>query len=115
MPGLPEVTNDGDSSRAAVFPQTHWSIVLSAGDNSSAEGFAALETLCRAYWFPLYAYVRRCGETREDARDLTQAFFARLLEQDWLRAASQERGRFRWFLLASLKHFLANEWDRARA
>ncbi|MFO1497274.1 MAG: sigma-70 family RNA polymerase sigma factor [Verrucomicrobiota bacterium] len=108
------MTNDGESSREAAFPQTHWSIVLSAGENSSAESFAALESLCRAYWFPLYAYVRRCGESADNAKDLTQGFFARLLEKNWLRAASRERGRFRWFLLASLKHFLANEWDRAR-
>jgi RNA polymerase sigma factor (sigma-70 family) len=115
MPVLPDATKDGDSSKGAVFPQTHWSVVLHAGDLSSPEGFAALEKLCHSYWFPLYAYVRRCGESPEDAKDLTQEFFARLLEKNWLGSANPERGRFRWFLLASLKHFLANEWDRARA
>lgn len=115
MPGLPEVTRERDASQGADFPPTHWSVVLSAGDDSSSQSFAALEALCRAYWFPLYAYVRRCGEGPEEAKDLTQEFFARLLEKNWLRAASPDRGRFRWFLLASLKHFLANEWDRARA
>jgi RNA polymerase sigma-70 factor (ECF subfamily) len=115
MSRAPEATDDGDSSKAAAFPPTHWSTVLSAGDDSSPEGFAALEGLCRGYWFPLYAYVRRCGESPADAQDLTQEFFARLLEKNWLRSASRERGRFRWFLLASLKHFLANEWARARA
>src|SRR6185295_18387852 len=107
-------TNDPHPSSDSVFTQTHWSVVLQAGDNSSPEGLLALDKLCRAYWFPLYAYVRRCGETVEDAKDLTQEFFARLLEKNWLGAASPERGRFRWYLLASLKHFLSNEWDRAR-
>src|SRR5438552_511208 len=102
MPVSPDLTNDGHSSSSAGFTQTHWSIVLAAGDNSSPEGLAALDKLCRVYWFPLYAYVRRCGETPEDAEDLTQEFFSRLLEKNWLRAASPERGRFRWFLLASL-------------
>lgn len=74
-----------------------------------------MESLCRAYWYPLYAYVRRCGETPENAQDLTQAFFAQFLGRDSLRSVSPELGRFRWFLLASLKHFLANEWERARA
>src|SRR5262245_53259143 len=81
------------------FTTTHWSVVLAAGRDHSPATELALETLCRAYWLPLYAYVRRCGESPEDAQDLTQAFFARLLEKDWLRVASRERGRFRWFLL----------------
>lgn len=99
----------------ARFQDTHWSVVLAAGVDSSPQAQQALEILCRAYWGPLYTYVRRCGESPEDAEDLTQAFFARVLEKNYLRAAAPERGRFRWFLLASLKHFLANEWDRARA
>ena len=73
----------------------------------------ALEELCRTYWYPLYVYVRRHTPTREDAEDLTQAFFARFLQKNYLAAISSERGRFRAFLLAALKHFLANEWDRA--
>ena len=109
VPGL-----DPISEQRAVFATTHWSVVLAAGEAASGQADVALGELCRAYWFPLYAYVRRCGESPEDAKDLTQEFFARLLEKNWLRAASRERGRFRWFLLASLKHFLANEWDRAR-
>src|SRR5262245_43239364 len=99
---------------AGVFATTHWSVVLAAGEAASPQSDVALGELCRTYWFPLYAYVRRCGETPEDAKDLTQEFFARLLEKNWLRAVSRERGRFRWFLLASLKHFLSNQWDRAR-
>ena len=73
----------------------------------------ALEELCRTYWYPLYVYVRRQTSTREDAEDLTQAFFARFLEKNYLAALNSERGRFRAFLLAAIKHFLANEWDRA--
>lgn len=99
----------------ARFEDTHWSVVLHARDGDSPRATAALEALCRAYWYPLYAYVRRCGETPDDAQDLTQAFFARFLERDSLRTVTPERGRFRWFLLASLKNFLANEWERGRA
>jgi RNA polymerase sigma factor (sigma-70 family) len=107
-------TSEASPDSGATFTQTHWSVVLQAGDEASPQRLAALDQLCRSYWFPLYAYVRRCGESPEDAKDLTQEFFARLLEKNWLRAASPERGRFRWYLLASLKHFLSNEWDRAR-
>jgi RNA polymerase sigma-70 factor (ECF subfamily) len=73
----------------------------------------ALEELCRTYWYPLYAYVRRHGHSREDAEDLTQSFFARLLEKNYLEGVSSEKGKFRAFLLVALKRFLANEWDRA--
>jgi RNA polymerase sigma-70 factor (ECF subfamily) len=89
--------------------------VLSARDKNSPQSADALEKLCRAYWYPLYAYVRRTGQSKENAEDLTQAFFARLLEKNFLEAAEQERGRFRSFLLVALKRFLANEWDRGRA
>src|ERR1041385_1691299 len=95
-----DATNDRNQDSSAGFTQTNWSVVLAAGDNSSPEGFEALAKLCHASWFPLYAYVRRCGETPEDAKDLTQEFFGRLLEKNWLRAVSPQRGRFRWFLLA---------------
>lgn len=71
--------------------------------------------MCRTYWFPLYGYIRRRGHNPADAEDLTQAFFTRLLEKDWLVVADQNRGRFRTFLLASLNHFLANEWDKTQA
>src|SRR5262245_44994701 len=108
-------TEDRGPANAPGFAETHWSVVLRARDDASLAGAAALDQLCRTYWYPLYAYVRRFGETSADAQDLTQEFFARFLEKGWLRAANRERGRFRWFLLASFKHFLTNEWDRARA
>jgi RNA polymerase sigma-70 factor (ECF subfamily) len=98
-----------------AFVTTHWSVVLSARDKSSPQSAAALEKLCRAYWYPLYAHVRWLGNSPHDAEDLTQEFFARLLEKNYLEAAERERGRFRTFLLMALKRFLANEWDRARA
>ena len=101
-----------NGSRAAAFDTTHWSVVLQAGESDSPQATAALASLCRAYWFPLYAYVRRQGHTIEDAQDFTQAFFARLLERKSLRLADSKRGRFRTFLLTSLKHFLINEWKK---
>jgi RNA polymerase sigma factor (sigma-70 family) len=87
---------------------------MQAGTDSP-QAHQALETLCRNYWYPLYAYVRRQGHSAHDAQDLTQAFFARLLEKNYLADVQREKGRFRSFLLASLKHFLANEWDREQA
>jgi RNA polymerase sigma factor (sigma-70 family) len=90
-------------------------VVLSARKKDSPQSAAALETLCRTYWYPLYAYVRRQGHSPPDAQDLTQEFFARMLEKDYLKAAAREKGRFRTFLIVALKRFLANEWDRARA
>jgi RNA polymerase sigma-70 factor (ECF subfamily) len=90
--------------------------VLSATDKRNpCQAAEALEKLCRAYWPPLYAFVRRQGENPQDAQDLTQAFFARLLQRDYLHAVDREKGRFRSFLLAALKHFLSNERDKARA
>jgi RNA polymerase sigma-70 factor (ECF subfamily) len=100
--------------RADVFATTRWTVVLAAGQRSTPQADRALDELCRGYWFPLYAYVRRRGHSREDAEDLTQAFFAKLLEKNYLEGLSAERGRFRAFLLAALKHFLGHEWDRAR-
>jgi len=94
---------------SAQFPTTHWSVVLAAGDSASPHATAALETLCRAYWYPLYAYVRRQGRTPEDAQDLTQEFLAHLLAKRFPRGAVPERGRFRSFLLASLRHFLVDQ------
>jgi len=109
--------SSGDSAArtSAQFPSTHWSTVLAAGQSSSPQSREALERLCRAYWYPLYAFVRRHGHAPEDAQDLTQAFFERLLEKHLLTDVAPERGRFRTFLLAALTHFLANEWDRVRA
>ena len=87
--------------------------MIAAGRGGSGDAEAALEELCRTYWYPLYVFVRRQTATREDAEDLTQAFFARFLEKNYLENLNSQKGRFRAFLLASLKHFLANEWDRA--
>ena len=103
------------SSRAGRFATTHWSVVLAAANPASAKSLDALAALCEAYWYPLYAFVRRNGHNPEDAQDLTQEFFARLLEKNYLADVARDKGRFRSFLLASLKHFLANEWDKARA
>ena len=96
---------------AGRFTATRWSVVLTAGRGQSC----ALEELCRLYWYPLYAYVRRRGYEAHEAEDLTQEFFARLLAKNYLADVNREKGKFRSFLLASLKHFLANEWDKARA
>lgn len=89
--------------------------MLAAGKISSPASHHALEELCQTYWFPLYAYVRRHGHAKADAEDLVQTFFAKLLEKNFLATADSEKGKFRAFLLASLKHFLANEWDKAQA
>ncbi len=90
-------------------------MVLAAGDASSPKAQPALEALCRAYWYPLYAYVRRKGYASEDAHDLTQEFFARLLTRNYLTVADRNKGKFRSFLLGSLEHFLAREWSKAHA
>jgi RNA polymerase sigma-70 factor (ECF subfamily) len=97
-----------------VFATTHWTVVLTAGQRAAPEATAALEELCRTYWYPLYVYVRKQTANPEDAQDLTQAFFERFLEKNYLANISSDKGRFRAFLLASLKHFLANEWDKSR-
>jgi len=99
----------------AQFATTHWSVVLAAGDSASTEFSAALERLCRLYWYPLYAFARRQGHAPDDAQDLTQAFFERFLEKNYLKGVARERGRFRSFLLAALRHFLSDQRDRARA
>jgi len=90
-------------------------VVLAARDQSLPESAASLELLCAAYWYPLYVYVRRRGHSPHDAQDLTQEFFAKLLEKNYLKAADREKGRFRTFLRVAMKRFLANEWDRTRA
>jgi RNA polymerase sigma-70 factor (ECF subfamily) len=111
--------NDSNSASAdahqGVFVTTRWSVVLKAGCPDPIRSRAALEQLCRAYWHPLYHYVRRRGYRPEDAQDLTQSFFERLLERDALAKADPDRGRFRSFLLTSLKHFLSDEWDKMNA
>lgn len=97
------------------FTTTHWSVVLRAAESQSVEADSALEHLCHTYWYPLYAYVRRQGHSVDDAQDLTQSFFARLLERKYLSLADPQRGRFRTFLLSSLKNFLITEWEKSRA
>jgi RNA polymerase sigma-70 factor (ECF subfamily) len=105
------------SSGAAprVFPNTRWSVVLAARQRASPESVAALEAICRAYWYPLYAFVRLGGQSAHDAQDLTQEFFCRLLEKRWLDAAEKEKGKLRTFLIVALKNFMRNEWRRASA
>lgn len=109
--------SNSKSARAAAgrFTSTQWSLVLAAGRRSAPEAEQALAKLCGAYWPPIYAYLRRRGYSAPEAEDLTQSFFVRLLEKNYLQDACPERGKFRSFLLTSLKHFLANEWDRAQA
>ena len=98
---------------ADCFAQTRWSMIVAATGGDSTRARQALEHLCATYWYPLYAFVRRQGHGAADAQDLTQEFFARLLEKNWLEAVDREQGKFRSFLLAAMRHFLANEWDRA--
>ncbi len=106
-PNAPE-TADGR------FAVTRWSVVLAAGGDDPAAR-DALEILCRNYWYPLYAFVRRQGHQPHDAQDLTQEFFSKLLEKGWLEGVTREKGKFRSFLLASMKHLLSNQRDRDRA
>jgi RNA polymerase sigma-70 factor (ECF subfamily) len=110
MTGQPE-----NRRRRGGFATTRWSLVLAAGDRDAPDAAEALAELCRAYWYPLYAYVRRWGRNPQDAQDLTQEFLTRVIERQYLRQADPGRGRFRSFLLASLKHFLSNERERERA
>ncbi len=112
---MTESDTDGLSPKPGWFATTHWSVVLRAGESESPGAEAALETLCRAYWYPLYAFVRRRGYSPPDAEDLIQGFFARLLEKNWLAAAVPEKGRFRSFLLGTLNHYLGDMRDRANA
>ena len=97
------------------FHTTHWSIVLTAKDDDASAADEALGELCRTYWKPLYAFLRRSGQSQHDAQDLTQAFFAKLIDKKYLRSVTQSKGRFRSFLLVALKHFVANQRDHDRA
>src|SRR5262245_16047530 len=112
LAATPDLTGTG-AREAGVFASTHWSVVTRAGTATTVESLAALDRLCRQYWQPLYYFVRRRGYNEQDAQDLTQGFFARLLEKGSIEAADRERGRFRTFLLTALQNYLANEWDRA--
>jgi RNA polymerase sigma-70 factor (ECF subfamily) len=105
--------SSGEGQR--IFPNTRWSQVLAARQPQSPESASALEAICRAYWYPLYAYVRRSGQSPHDAQDLTQEFFCRLLEKRWLDSADREKGRLRTFLVIALKHFISKERRRAAA
>src|SRR5262245_33861007 len=98
MPSHPPGSGDQETG-AAVFATTHWSVVLAAGQSGSEQQAAALEKLCRSYWYPLYAYVRRRGHGPEDAQDLTQEFFLRLIEKNWLNGVAPEGARFRSYML----------------
>lgn len=102
-------------SQVPVFASTHWSVVLQAGRSDSPEALAALSELCRTYWYPLYGFARRQGCDVPQAQDLTQDFFGKLIEKNYLNVADRRRGKFRWFLLTAFKCFLANEWDRTQA
>jgi RNA polymerase sigma factor (sigma-70 family) len=98
-----------------AFATTHWSVVVHAGDSQSPQAASAMERLCRTYWYPLYVFVRRKGHSHEDASDLTQAFFEKFLEKRYLKSVDASLGKFRTFLLTSMTHFLANEWDKSQA
>lgn len=98
-----------------MFPNTRWSVVLAARLQFSPESAVALDTICRTYWYPLYAYVRRSGQSPHDAQDLIQEFFCRLLQKNWLDSADPQKGKLRAFLIVALKNFMNNEWRRAYA
>jgi RNA polymerase sigma-70 factor (ECF subfamily) len=116
MPMAPSQSQpESHGARWAAFLTTHWSVVLAAARDATPKATEALEELCRTYWYPLYAYLRRRGQSPEDAEDLVQSFFCSLLTGTSLAAVSPEKGRFRTFLLAGINHFLANEWRRATA
>jgi len=109
-----EPSSQASSAPGDIFATTQWTVVLAAGQERTPEAAQALEELCRTYWFPLYAYVRRRGQSREEAQDLTQSFFGHLLAKNPFAKLDSGHGRFRAFLLASLKNFLTNEYHRQR-
>jgi DNA-directed RNA polymerase specialized sigma24 family protein len=110
-----EPTSGLPAASGGAFPSTQWSMIVRAGAASSSEARTALENLCRQYWFPLYAFVRRQGRSHHEAEDCTQEFLARLLAAESVGRARQDQGRFRTFLLTALRNFLTNEWHRANA
>ncbi len=110
-----ETSNSQSEAQSGVFATTHWSVVLAARQRETPESAAALERLCRTYWYPLYAYLRRTGHGPEDAEDLVQGFFLHLLRREVLKSVQREGGRFRSFLLTTLKHFVSDEKDKAAA
>jgi RNA polymerase sigma factor (sigma-70 family) len=112
---MPESTPETPTAAGAQFRTTHWSVVVRAGDVNRTDAGPALAELCQIYWFPLYAFARRQGRNPADAEDLTQAFFARLLERNFVAKAEPEKGRFRTFLLTVFRRYLASEWNREHA
>jgi RNA polymerase sigma-70 factor (ECF subfamily) len=107
-------TSSPGPTGATRFTTTQWSVVFAAGASPSPASERALEKLCRAYWYPLYAYLRRCGHDADDAQDLVQEFFHRLLSSSWISRADRNKGRFRTFLLCGLQNFLSNERQKAK-
>jgi len=99
-----------NQTKASQFLTTRWSVVIDAVDGGETEALEGLAELCRIYWLPLYRYIRRTGKPRQDAEDLVQGFFSTLLEKDGLRLVEPRQGRFRAFLLAALKNYMANQW-----
>ena len=110
---MADTAGESETAGPRVFATTHWSVVAAAGASGSQSAQVALETLCRAYWYPIYAYVRRTGYGPDEAQDLTQEFFAQLIAKEHLRLADRNKGKFRSFLMATLDFFLAREWTRA--
>jgi DNA-directed RNA polymerase specialized sigma24 family protein len=112
---MPDENTESSAAMPGQFPATHWSVVLAAVRNDDTRSHQALTQLCQVYWFPLYAFVRRHGHSPEDAQDFTQGFFAHLLERQALAEVDRAKGKFRSFLLASLRNFLTNERERGQA
>ena len=106
--------SDRSPTSVGVFATTHWSVVLNAGQDDSSQALLAIEKLARSYWYPLYAYVRRKGYDSHTAEDLTQEFFARVVNRDSFARVDRSKGRFRSWLLGAMNHFLAHEWEKAR-
>lgn len=115
MPENPAENFLNVAARTGSFPNTQWSLVLQSGVDGDPRAHAALESLCRRYWYPIYTYVRRQGRDHHEAEDSTQEFFAQLLSADGLKRACPERGRFRTFLLSGMRNFLTSEWRRTHA
>lgn len=108
------VSDSATGGSPDVFVTTHWSVVLAAGATDQEKSLGALQKLCETYWGPAYVFVRRKGFSPDDAEELTQGYFASLLSSDSLKRLGRGKGKFRAFLLASVKNFLANEWDRRK-
>ena len=107
--------SDTPNKQPSRFATTHWSLIVSANEGGATEVGGALETLCQTYWLPLYAFARRKTSSVDEAQDLTQAFFAELLEKEFLKSADPNRGRFRSFLLTAFKNFMSKQWEKNRA